>query len=200
MGFELEVTEGESFERPLVPSGLQQVVLTQIVDLGTHHKNFKGDEKDIREVRLMFLTPKHTMMNKDEAGVEVAEPLALFATVTLSLNTKSKMFDYFTSMLGKALPKEFNIGQMLGVNAMANVIHRESNGKTYANISSLAPLMDGMTPVVISDLKSLDLDDFDKVVYDSLGKKTQEKIANSPEGKKALSEDVQGVYQDETPF
>ena len=38
----------------------------------------------------------------------------------------------------------FELKNIIGTNCQLNVIHNEANGKTYANISSIVPLSQGM--------------------------------------------------------
>lgn len=89
------------------------------------------------------------------------QPRTMFNTYTMSLNEKSKLRKDLIPWRGRDFTDEelraFNLRSIVGAPCLLQVIHREKNGKTYANIAGIVKLpkyMDKPTP------------ELDPVVYD----------------------------------
>ena len=91
---------------------------------------------------------------------------------------------------------------------MINVTHSETNGKTYANVNSIAPIppaLKNAKPAPFHELVMFDLDNPDWEVFNTFHEKLQDAIKRSPEwarhGKQApaMAGDFDGD-PDEIPF
>jgi len=171
-------TEDKALERVNPKTGLTQCVLTGIIDLGTQTVTYEGQSKQVKQVALEFKLPTQHHIFDEERG---AEPLMLFRDVTASLHPKAVLTSIVTGMLGKSLPAEYDLQDLIGTNAMVNVVHVEKDGKTYANAASFSPLMDGVDAVEY-ETRVLELGpNFDNNVFDALPEWKQEVIKKAPE-------------------
>ena len=77
----------------------------------------------------------------------------------LSLSEKANLRKDLESWRGKAFTAEelkgFDIEKLIGVNAMASIIHNQSGDRTYANISSISKLMKGLQPMATENKRTL---------------------------------------------
>lgn len=128
-----------------IPAGLHQAVCTGVYDLGTqYNEKFK---KNIRKCLISWEFPEERIkIEKDEKTIDV--PRELSKQYTLTLSAKSGLLTDLVSWRGRPFTPEelkgFNLHQLLGVNALIQVIHTEKDGRTYANIKSITPLYKNM--------------------------------------------------------
>jgi hypothetical protein len=180
MSFKMK-TESTGVDRIPVPQGLQHGILVDMIDHGTQKGEYEGKPYARREVRLGFVFPEHTQVFNEENG---EQPAMLSVWRTLSLDPKSNLHRDAMAMIGKSLPEEYDISELLGINVMATVAHVEKDDKSVRDkIASFSPLYGKLEPIIIADkdLRILNLDSFDKEVFESLGEKEQEIIKLSPE-------------------
>lgn len=171
-------TENTGLDIPLLPTGLNQAVLTDIIDLGTQRKEFNGEVSHKREVRLGFTFP-HLKFIFDEAKGPEMRRKSVWAT--LSAHPKSKIYNILTSISGKGLPEEIELTDYIGMNCLLNIKHEPNgNGIMQDKIVGYNPLMPGNEPVDIIG-RVLDLENMNKEVFETLGEKEQEQIKQSPE-------------------
>lgn len=175
-------TNTKDTERVEPKAGLTQAVVSGIVDLGTQEGKFGAK----RQVMLTWELPLQTHVFDEEKG---AQPLIRTKTYTMSLHEKSGLRKAVRGILGKDIEGEFDLFDLLGTNCMINLIKVERDGKTYINIDSLSPLMEGLQKYEAAELKKLDLDEFDMNDYMPLYGWVQEMIAQSPEYKKLNTEE-----------
>jgi hypothetical protein len=137
----LIVTENSGTKFPPVPQGTHQAVCYGLVDIGTHH-NPKFD-KSSHECIIMWEIPDERITVKDNDV-----PRTISKKYTLSLGEKANLYKDLISWRGKTFSQQelegFDLKNILGVNCMLQVIHNESGGKTYANISAILPLYKGI--------------------------------------------------------
>lgn len=163
------------------PAGWNVARLFAVIDLGTHFDQ-KWD-KETHLVRLGFELPK--------ALREDGKPFAIYKRYTFSHHEKSRLRQDLESWYSKkfdtaALNKAggFDLEKLIGRTAYVNITHDESDGTTFANISALGPLPEGMDcPEPINPQVVFNLYEFDQKVFDSLTEKTQEQIKQSGEYK-----------------
>lgn len=71
-------------------------------------------------------------------------------TYTSSINEGSNLRNDLAAWRGRDFTKQeldaFNLRNILGTSCLINVVHKQSNGKTYANIQSVMALPKGMNP------------------------------------------------------
>lgn len=131
---------GSSF--PPIPADTYHAVCYGLIEIGTHYN--KKYDKDAHECIIMWEIPDSRITLKE--GNEVARSIS--KKYTLSLGEKANLYKDLVSWRGRAFAKEelegFDLKNLLGANCMIQVIHNESGGKVYANISAILPLYKGI--------------------------------------------------------
>lgn len=163
------------------PAGWSIARLFAVIDLGTHFDQ-KWD-KETHLVRLGFELPKTLRAD--------GKPFAIYQRYTLSHHEKSRLRIDLESWYGKKFETKalndaggFDLAKLIGRVAFLNITHTEGDNGTFANISAIGPLPDGMTcPDAINPPVVFSLQDFDKAIFDKLTDKTKEQIMQSGEYK-----------------
>lgn len=120
----------KEFEKP--KSGLYRGVLADIVDLGPVAKVFKGVQKVVPMVRLVWL-----LNSKDKEG----NFFRVMREVTATMSEKSNLFGLVREITG-AVPKvPYELENIIGRNnELVISLDTAANGKQYANVKAiLAP-------------------------------------------------------------
>jgi len=171
-----------------VPAGTHVARCYQIIHIGTIVDTYQGEEKLVNKVRLVFELPLETAdFGKGE------QPFSIGRDFTLSMHEKSGLRAFVQSWLGKAMSdgeaNRFDIGTLLGKEAMVSVMHRTANtGRTYADLKGASPLAKGMTcppQVNAAFLLDYDSEDFD-LRFKMLPEWLQNKVSSSAEFSKRL--------------
>jgi hypothetical protein len=147
----LQVEYKESGNFVLAPAGLHQGVCCEVVDLGHSQKTYKDQKTGADTIRNVHEIQYYFQLNKvdPETGkrYEVrSKPM------NLVLSEKATLRDFLRQWRGhdltdaEKLPPGVDV-EMIGRNAMINVIHAKVNEKTFANIGSITPLMDGLPQI-----------------------------------------------------
>jgi hypothetical protein len=176
-------TGGSNYEP--VPAGTYIARCYSMVHIGTVMETYQGDSKLQNKVRLTWELPLELKQFKED---EPERPFTLGKEFTLSLNEKATLRKFLESWRGKAFTedeaKEFDITVLLGKPCMLNVIHKTSqkNGKVYAEIASVSPLMKGVScPDQINDTFIFGYDPFEQWRFDTLPDYLKEKVRSSIE-------------------
>lgn len=124
------------------PTGLHQMVCCDVIDNGTVETAYG---------------PKHkvTIRWESQELSEKGHRMTVQQRYTASLNEKARLRQDLEAWRGKAFTgdelRRFDLENLIGANAMVNVVHRQGNdGKTWANVASLAPLMKGLPKLPVS--------------------------------------------------
>lgn len=129
-----------------IPAGMHIARCYGLFDTGTHHDD--RFDKDKREIVIVWEVPKCRIKIKRD-DVEQDLPRAISKRYTLSLHEKSQLRKDLQSWRGRPFtPAElagFEVKNILGKACLLNITHTEKDGKTYANIGAITPLMEGMT-------------------------------------------------------
>lgn len=138
--------KGGGFD-PVEP-GTHHGVCYGVIDLGTHFNEiFKNSS---RKALLMWEIPA-LRIDVERDGQRMNMPRVVSKRYTLSLNKKANLRKELESWRGRPFTDEelagFDLGKLLGVNCMINVIHEVRNGKTFANVAAVTPLMRGLQKV-----------------------------------------------------
>ena len=168
-----------------MPSGNHLARLYQIIYIGTIPVEWQGATKFQYKVRIGFEFPNETKVFNEEKG---EQPYVLSNEYTLSMSPKGKLRPMIESWLGKKLTDseaaDFDLDELLGKEAMVNVVHKEGNdGNTYANIATVGPLMKGsecpapVNPPIIFGYGK----DWDQRFFESLPDFIKTKITSSRE-------------------
>lgn len=124
------------------PVGLHRMVCCDVIDNGVCDTAFG---------------PKHkiTVRWESEETNDKGHRMTVQQRYTASLNEKAKLRHDLESWRGRAFTsdelKKFDLENLIGGNAMVNVTHRTgTDGKVWANVASLAPLMKNMPKLTVS--------------------------------------------------
>ena len=122
------------------PEGMYQMVCIDVIDHGVVATAF-GDKHKIT-----------IRWQSDETGLK-GQRLTCQKRYTLSLHEKAGLRADIQAWRGKQFTdaelKGFDLEKLIGVNALVSVLHRKgADGKTWANVASLGPVMKGMVPLV----------------------------------------------------
>ena len=141
----------------LCPAGLYSGVLVRVYYVGDHKPKSSqfGDKDAAPLVILVFeLDELETFIDNKTQETIVGDRnrlVSIWLTLYKTLGDKSNAYKLIKQWLGNNFPKagqDLDIPGLVGVPAMVTITHNTSkaNGKVYANISGLAPLMRGMQP------------------------------------------------------
>jgi hypothetical protein len=164
-----------------VPAGTHVARCYQIIHIGTVPDTFQGEDRLVDKVRLVFELPLETAdFGKGE------QPFSIGRDFTLSMHEKSALRAFVQNWLGEALSDsdaaKFNVGTMIGKEAMVSVMHRAANtGRVYADLKGASPLVKGMTcppQVNASFVLDFDSEDFD-LRFKMLPEWLQNKVSSS---------------------
>lgn len=169
---------GSDFEP--APQGAHVVRCLRVIDMGSHEGEYQGKKRSRRLVLLTWELTSELMSD--------GRPFTVNKRYTASLNEKAGLRADLKSWRGKDFTPEelegFDPMVLVGKPCMINIVHEAKNGKTYANVTSIMPLPAGVTapPLAGSPVKlSLEPDEFDREVFNSLGDGMKSKIAESSE-------------------
>lgn len=128
------------------PIGTYQAVCVDVVDHGLIEVTFNGHTRQQHKVSLVWVT--------NEINPENDKPFLVQRRFTNSLNEKSALRPFLEGWRGKPFSAEelkgFDLEKLIGVNGLISVIHRTSDdGRVWANVTSVGPLMRGMAKIVV---------------------------------------------------
>lgn len=173
-------------------AGMYVARCVQMIQIGTITEVINGESKTQHKVRLGFEFPTELKVFKEENG---EQPYMLSKDYGLSMHEKATLRNHLETWRGKKFTedeaKSFDVTKLLGVPCTINVIHKvaKSNGKTYAEIGSISPLMKGQPcPDAINPIQVLSFDNFNWELFNSLPDFLKNKIQGSLEFKELSSE------------
>lgn len=178
------------------PAGNQLAVCARLVDLGTQETTYKGKPKQQRKLFVEFQVP-------GERNAE-GDPFTVSNRYTFSSHEKATLRKHLESWRGKRFTDDeitdFELRNILGKAACLTIVHTHHNGTTYADLTNVAGLPKGSTAPTLEGetvYLSLDPDDFEPNVFQSLTAKLQETIAKSPEYRSLNQPNTAGGYSTE---
>ena len=138
--------EGKDFEK--IPAGTVQAVCYAVWDLGKQKGEWQGNEKIQHKIIIAWETT-HKMQGEGEYKgkrmvINKQYTLSLFENANLCTDLESWRTKTFT----EEEKKGFDIEKLINVNCLLSIIHKDSKGKTYANVKSVSPLMAGQEKLV----------------------------------------------------
>jgi len=146
---------GEGFEP--IPTGVHHGLCYGIVDIGTQPGNEVLKYAPSHKVVFLYEIPEERIEIEQE-GRKVNLPRTVSSMYTLSLGKKAKLRPMLESWRGRPFTEAelegFDLKNVLGANGLLNIIHTKKADKTYANISSVSPLMKG-TPKRTTELPQI---------------------------------------------
>lgn len=205
-------TQPEKQERELIKAGTHAAYLYRVIYLGTQKKTFEGKEVQQQKIWLDFELPKEVVEYEDK---ETKEKKTFVRTIgaeyTLSLSEKGKLLPLIQGWLGRSLDAQelesFDVCTLLGNPAFLTVAHTTAkNGNVYANIASIAPVMDGyVMPKSVNQAVEIGKDKWDSKEFDELPDFIKKKIEESNEmqmiaaGRREFMTQNQGDNMSQTP-
>lgn len=149
------VQQGERF---IHPTGMHNAVCVDVYLTQRPHP-FAGQTNKFGKVNpeideklyIGFITDKKGNFNGEE------QPAYVTYRVNPSFGTKSNLYAFLNGWLGgtmseaefNALPDDLDV--LIGRPALVNVTHRVDKDKTYVDVKTATPLMDGVTPLKVPD-------------------------------------------------
>ena len=158
------------------PEGMCTLVLTRIIDKGTVFNPKKN--KYVRAVLFVFESDK-LMSEGDMAG----KPFLVFQRANFSMYLNSHLCTFIGQLRGKRFTDQedadaFDLASLLGLSVLANIAHNEG----FVNIENIMPLPPGTKPLTpVMEVFALDMDNFDKKVFDKLSENMKDQIMTSKE-------------------
>lgn len=144
----LTVSETGSREIPILEEGSYVAICNMLVDLGLQFNERYGNSS--RKVLIGWVLPEELI----EINGEMV-PRAISQRYTASLNEKSVLRRDLSAWRGRDFTpgelEEFNLRNIVGAPCLLQVIHREYNGKKYANMASIMTLPKGMAKPSLTD-------------------------------------------------
>lgn len=138
-------TAGDSTTFVPAPEGVHQAVCVDVIDKGLVEETWEGKTAKRHKILISWQIAEA----RDDG-----KPYLVSKRYTLSIREKANLRKDLESWRGRAFtPAEeaqFDVESILGANCLLNIQHRESKGKTYANVVSIMPLVKGMPKMTAS--------------------------------------------------
>ena len=194
------------------PEGQHIMVCSRIVDLGTQPGSPMYPAPK-RKIRVFWELPEERVKYTDQDGNEQEGPVLHSEQYTVSFHEKANLRKDLEAWRGKTFeekdfagpPDGFHLSKLLGIPAVAQIIHEHRDGKTYANLNSIMrprkTEFDEWKDKIEGPRIFFDLDDFDQAEFDKQSDRLKETIKNSPEYQRIFSDDPAAGYtpQSENP-
>lgn len=171
------------FEPP--PEGSHIAVCHRVVDLGTQDTTYQGQPKKSHLILISWELPNEHMQD--------GRPFTISKRYTYSSSSKSNLRKDLESWRGKKFEDwelgEFDIGRLIGVGCMLNIVHEQKGENLYSNIAAIMRLPKGTeAPALTNTAVCFSLADrpFSHEVFSMLSERLQETIKKSPEYKAAV--------------
>lgn len=180
-----------------IPQGTYLAVCNMLVDLGVQFN--EAYKNSSRKVLIGWEIPEETIELEDGTHTRTINK-----RYTASLNEAATLRQDLAAWRGRDFTPEelaaFDLRSIVGASCMISIIHREYNGKTYANVSSIMALPKGTQKgklsenALVFDLDTATVDDVEKLprwIGDIVKKSVtyQEKTMNPPDVSEFTEED-----------
>jgi len=169
-------------DRKLIPAGPQMGRLVRVVDYGLQEQPpYQGQvKKPAYKIDLTFEFPKHRIDVDGES-----RPMWESKTITASSHEKSTCVKWY-SVLDPENKHRGDLSKCLDTPVQVLIVHNEGRGKhegkTFANIGDITPLMEGLeVPPLENDAVSFDLSSPDIELFKTFPEFMQERIKSNLE-------------------
>lgn len=137
---------------PLPEAGTTQAVCCGVWDLGLQKTSYNGSEKIKHQVVIAWEVAEKINCPESEYH---GKPYMLSKTYTVSLYEGANLRKDLESWRGTPFTETevsegFDVEKLYGINCLVGIAHeqdRSGNGKTYANITAILPMVKGMTKI-----------------------------------------------------
>ena len=193
----LTVSESGAKEFPILPEGSYAAICNMLIDLGMQYN--EAYKNSSRKVLIGWELPEERIEINGESV-----PRTINQRYTASLNEKSILRRDLAAWRGRdfnaAELEEFNLRNIVGAPCLLQVIHREYNGKKYANVASIMSLPKGMAkPQPFEPPLVYDIDEDDPKMVDNFPAWLKETIQKSESYQTRINptnvEDAQGFTE-----
>lgn len=187
----------------LTPAGTHVARVYGFLNLGTRLQEYQGQPKDYPDTLVRFTLELPLELNEFEyedkdtgEKVKVSKPFVISREFTLSMGKKSNLRPFVEGIIGTSLTDAeagaFDIETLVGMTCQATITHAKSKDgqNTYANLTSVAPLMKGINvPEPINEPKIQDVKTMTMEEINELPQFLQDKITISDEFKARFDEE-----------
>jgi hypothetical protein len=193
-------TSTEDYERPAV--GVYPARCIQVVELGTHMREWKGEPKEAKEILIVWELSNELMQD--------GRPFVVSWKGTNSLSDRANLYKMLVSWRGQAFTEEqlecFEMKNILDKQCMVNLVAvKTKKGKEFITVSTVMPLPKGMNCAErVNELVDFGIGDYLKPEYNKLYPWVQNIVKESIEVKSgalgALPEEHHSEPDDDIPF
>lgn len=192
------------------PEGQYPAICQTIIDLGTQHNATYNNWQP--KVIIGWELHGENQMGDGSAYMRDGKPFIHKEWFTCSLTPKSNLTSFLQSWRGKNFTPEelkgFDVAKLIGAPCMLTIVHNTAdNGKTYANVSAITPLLKIIErPKMANPPIVFTLDPWEPAKFDLLPEFYKEKVKSSKEyqamvsGPKPEEESQEVPFNDEIPF
>lgn len=200
------ITESTGGNYAPTPEGQHLMVCSRIIDLGTQPGSAMYPSPK-RKIRIFWEIPDERVKFTDQDGNEREGPVLHSEQYTVSFNEKANLRKDLERWRGAAFkaedfqgpPNGFHLSKLIGIPAMAQIVHEHKDGKTYANLNSIMKppkaMFDQYRDKIEGDKIFFDLDDFQQEAFDKLSDRLKATIMASPEYQAMFGKPSNGQHQ-----
>ena len=169
--------EGSTKEFEQAPSGNHVARSIGLIDLGTQTGEWQGKPTVRRQIVVRWELPTETMQD--------GKPFIVSKFYTASLGERATLRAHLTAWRGREFTSQelmsFHAKNILGKPCLLNVIHSDSGKARVEGVSSLPKGMEVPAQINPTVYFSLEREEFDDKVFESLPEFYKELIRKSPE-------------------
>ena len=162
------------------PQGTHLAICNMVVDLGKQRGEYQGVPNVKHKVYIRWELPHERLTWTDRDGKEQEGPRVVSKTYTVSLHENSALRADLVGWRGRNFSPEeeaaFDIANLLGKPCMVTIVHKESNGKKFANVQSVSGVPRGMTKPTECECPLLLYDNDNPSAWDRIPEWLQKKI------------------------
>jgi len=148
MGRQIKDNGGGDFKK--LDPGTHAAVCNMVVLLDQQRTEWQGQEKIVDQVYIRWEVPSERVEYEVD-GVKKEGPMTIGKTYTSSLSERANLRKDLTNWRGREFTDEelqgFDIEGILGKPCQISVTHRESNGKTYQNVTAVVAWPKGIAAI-----------------------------------------------------
>jgi hypothetical protein len=157
------------------PPGTHLGICYRLIDLGTQHNEYQGEERTSNQVLISWELPEELMSD--------GRPFSVSCFLTNSLHEKAALRKHLESWRGRAFTDKelagFDLETILGKPAYVSVV---LNAKGNAKVGAVLAVPKGVTaPKPINPTVAFWIEEWDQAVWDALPKGIQAIIMKSEE-------------------
>ena len=146
MSFKAPVKSSGNFK--LIAEDSYQAVCYAMFDIGTHKREYMGDERMAHEVVIIWEIPDERI-EYEKDGQKLEGPKVISKRYTWSMNEKANLRKDMETWRGKEFTEleaaDFDFEKLLGQNCILQIMHgTKKTGDKYAKIGSITKLLKGM--------------------------------------------------------